>query len=84
MLGPKHSRPRPAVERRAYTLTEAARAAGIRPETYKRLVLRGEAPGVVVGTRIKVGRQALDDWLAGRWVPNPARLNVTPLRKRAS
>ena len=83
MIAPKHSRPRPAVERRAYTLAEAASAAGMDRHVLAREIAAGRAPGIKVGPRYHVGRAALDEWLAGRWVPTPARLNVTPLRKRA-
>ncbi len=54
----------PTVERKTYTVTEAAEILGISPASAYKSVHSGEIPSLTFGGRIVVPRRALDALLA--------------------
>jgi excisionase family DNA binding protein len=56
----------PDVQRRAYTVDEAARSLGVHKQTIYEAIRRGDIRSVTLGRRLLMSRQALDDFLKER------------------
>lgn len=56
------------------TTDEVATMLGVHEKTLRQAIHRGEFPGYKLGNRIVIPQAAVDEFMAGRWIPERQRL----------